>query len=700
VKAAIVSQHIPHPAHLERLQQPPLVRRLRRLAGTLRHNGKVQFAGIFLGFVLAGTLIEFLLEGNRQGSPFADLFNSLWFTVVTITTVGYGDISPILPEGRLWAMVEMLVGIALVGIITGSVASALVEGNRRRALGLVPLKNIEDHIVVCGWKRDVRNILLGILAANRWLTAYDLVLVTTHPPNQVGELKRERRLKGLHYVYGSHTDRNVLEMARVAQAQRVIILADEMGREGGGDPDSRTVLSATAVEALSQEVYTCAEIIHPNLVPYLRPAGVEEVVLEARNATDLITAAALGDGITKVMDQFLPGVGHLLRILPIPPGRIGGTYGELAEEAASLGYQPLGLLENVGRLHNRKRERIQEALRQPTYRQAVETLNSATNMESNVPLLAPPPEREIKDHSRLVVLRPTGHRQPLEQVQRRRGEQTVPRQRNLERLVVCGWRKGMAELLAGIKASHRELGRRLAPITVLGSLPQEEARAIASHPALKKVRVVHGDPTDSKMLVSAGIRQASRVLVLTDPARESSPQEADARNVMISVAINEINPAVYKCVEVINPRFAEHLRIASVEEAIFPRLYQRMMLVQASLGTGLASAVGILLNPIDHRLRVVDFPPAPAGTPFALHAEALAAQGMLLIGAMEHTGNTYFRKEGYIREAQIQPRVKGAVAHLLRLKRVNTNEPLLNPGADFIPGMYSRAIVIVSEPEA
>jgi hypothetical protein len=305
----------------------------------------------------------------------------------------------------------------------------------------------------------------------------------------------------------------------------------------------------------------------------------------------------------------------------------------------------------------------------------------------------------IQEHSRLVVLMPTGHRQTPEQVQRRRGEETVPRHRNLERLIVCGWRKGMVDLLAGIKASHRELGRRLAPITVLGALPEEEARAIASHPALNNVRVVHGEPIDPRQLAAAGIRQAHRVLVLTDPALKASPQEADARNVMISVAINELNPAVYKCVEVINPRFAEHLRIASVEEAIFPRLYQRMMLVQASLGTGLASAVGMLLNPLRHRLRVVDFPPAPAGTPFALHAEALAKQGCLLIGAMEHTGNTYFRKEGYVREAQIQPRVKGAVDHLLRLKRVYTNEPQLNPGGNFIPGMYSRAIVIVSEPE-
>jgi len=135
-----------------------------------------------------------------------------------------------------------------------------------------------------------------------------------------------------------------------------------------------------------------------------------------------------------------------------------------------------------------------------------------------------------------------------------------------------------------------------------------------------------------------------------------------------------------------------------VEEPIFTSQYQRLMLVQASLGTGLASALGALFEPALSRLRVVDFPNAPAGTPFSEHGRALADQGLLLIGVMEHTGNSHIRKTEYLRQAQVQSGVRDSVSHLLRLKSVLTNVPIINPSPRFLPGMHSRALVVTMEP--
>jgi voltage-gated potassium channel len=137
-----------------------------------------------------------------------------------------------------------------------------------------------------------------------------------------------------------------------------------------------------------------------------------------------------------------------------------------------------------------------------------------------------------------------------------------------------------------------------------------------------------------------------------------------------------------------------------VEEPIYTSQYQRLMLVQASLGTGLASALGALFDPGAGRLRVVDFPPAPPGTTFDQYAQALAEQGLLLIGTMEFTGNSYVRKTEYIRQAQELSGVRDSVANLLRLKSAKTNRPIINPLRSFVPGTHSRALVITAEPSA
>lgn len=685
---------LPAPADLVRHQRPPLGRRLRALANTIRHSSKMMLVAVFVLFVLVGTLLIHVFEGGGETSPFDSFFNALWFTVVTMTTVGYGDISPTHPVGRLWAIVEMLVGIGLVGIITGGIASMLVEGHRRRALGLASLTHVEDHIVVCGWKRDLRNVLLGILDADPLLSAHDIVLVTTRPPNDIGDLRRERKLRSLHYIYGSHTDRSVLEMARVELAQRVIILADETARDDGSQSDSRTVLAATAVEAINSRVYTCTEIIQPHYIAYLKPAGVEEVVLEQRNARALITAASLGDGLATVLSYFHPERGQQLRVLDIPPHWVNAPYGDLEQEARGRGFLPLGLLENTGRLHDRKHERIEEALRQPDYRKAVDLLKSVGDLTSNVPVLAPEPDTVLRSYAKLVVLLPNPEPQPDDQRQRRLEQHVLPRSPQPEHLAVCGWKADMAGLLRAIRNRHEALGRELSAVTVLGTIPDAEAQAVMDDPELRDVRIVQGDATQPRMLARAGLESANRVLVLADPAVEAQTQEADARNVMISFAVSELNPAAYKCVEVMNPSFLEHLRRANVEEPILTRQYQRLMLVQISLGTGLSSAIGTLIEPGGARLRVVNFADAPAGTSLGEHARLLAEQGLLLVGAMDHTGNSHARKTEYIRQAQVQSRVKGSVEHLRRLKSAATNMPVIHPGDGFVPGVYSRALVI------
>lgn len=94
-----------------------------------RHLAKHQFH--FVGLVAVATVFLgaagiFVLESgdNRAITGFGD---ALWWAVVTATTVGYGDVSPITVEGRLIAVVLMLTGIGVIGVFTATVASFFFE---------------------------------------------------------------------------------------------------------------------------------------------------------------------------------------------------------------------------------------------------------------------------------------------------------------------------------------------------------------------------------------------------------------------------------------------------------------------------------------------------------------------------------------------------------------------------------------------
>ena len=97
--------------------------------------------------------------------------------MVTITTIGYGDITPHTVAGKLVAVIIMLCGIVTFGAVSGQVASVLFNRQRKKERGLLKLKNKKEHVIICGWKPDLEAIVSGILAANPALLPSDLVLV-------------------------------------------------------------------------------------------------------------------------------------------------------------------------------------------------------------------------------------------------------------------------------------------------------------------------------------------------------------------------------------------------------------------------------------------------------------------------------------------------------------------------------------------
>ncbi len=86
---------------------------------------KVAITAIFVAYISAVQIT--ISERNVDGSNIKSFEDGLWWAVTTVTTVGYGDRFPTTTEGRLLAVLLMLVGISLVGVITASVASWFVK---------------------------------------------------------------------------------------------------------------------------------------------------------------------------------------------------------------------------------------------------------------------------------------------------------------------------------------------------------------------------------------------------------------------------------------------------------------------------------------------------------------------------------------------------------------------------------------------
>lgn len=135
----------------------------RNAGDSLRGRVAVYVAGSTFLVVLVASLAMLDAERGRRGANIETLGDALWWAVSTVTTVGYGDHYPVTVEGRFIACGLMLAGIALLGVVTASFASWLIDR----------VSAVEEESQAAT-RRDVRALTVEVAALRSALEAREL----------------------------------------------------------------------------------------------------------------------------------------------------------------------------------------------------------------------------------------------------------------------------------------------------------------------------------------------------------------------------------------------------------------------------------------------------------------------------------------------------------------------------------------------
>ena len=272
----------------------------------LHRENLFRLMGVIVVLVLVGAVGLTSFEENR---PFPD---ALWWAIVTVTTVGFGDISPVSLGGRLVGAVLMMFGIGVLGMFTATIAGVFVEKRLRKERGMGSYA-LEDHIILCEWNDRTREILKDLRADARAATA-PIVLVADIDAKPVVD-------EHLYFVRGGLTEEH-LKRAGIEKAATVVIVGDRSLASGARD--AKAVLSVLTVESLNPDVYSIVELTSEENVRHCERAHADEIIVGAEFSSRVISTATLDHGISTVLRELLSAqVGHDLITVPVPQA-LGG----------------------------------------------------------------------------------------------------------------------------------------------------------------------------------------------------------------------------------------------------------------------------------------------------------------------------------------------------------------------------------------
>lgn len=307
-----------------------IVRTIKNTLSILIREKILLFALILLSFILLGGGIVFLVEFSAKGSSYHNYFDALWWAVVTVTGVGYGDLFPIQPLGRLSACVLMFAGITMTSLLSGTIASIIVDKKLKEEKGLEDII-AKRHIIICGWNRYAEK-LIAELNASCGSMKEDVVLINESNPEDFQMLRAKYPGMNLRFVRGDFVSESVLRKANSEFAQSAIILADSSRSTGQVNADERTILAALALKSLNPDVVISAELLDPNNEQHLNRANVENILVYGEYNGFLLASGTQKPGMTQIVREILSGAGkNSLTEQEIPAQFVGKKFRDLSE---------------------------------------------------------------------------------------------------------------------------------------------------------------------------------------------------------------------------------------------------------------------------------------------------------------------------------------------------------------------------------
>ncbi len=262
-----------------------------RLRGRLLARRLARVGPLYLTVLAAAVVGLYLVERQAPGSRLTTLGDTLWFCVVTMSTVGYGDVTPVTVAGKLVTGGFILFTLTTIGFLLGAVNDVVLEIKRMEELGLIGTQ-MANHTVVCGFGMLARSAIDDLLAAGKPVA----ILC-----ERTDELSQAREYLTRHQVFvtsGEPTQELLRDRLNAARAEAVVIAFND---------DARNLIASLNVRAVNPDARVVVALVREELRQTLMAGGVTYVASASELAGRLLASATFEPEVANFVEDVTTG---------------------------------------------------------------------------------------------------------------------------------------------------------------------------------------------------------------------------------------------------------------------------------------------------------------------------------------------------------------------------------------------------------
>jgi voltage-gated potassium channel len=268
---------------------------MRALAGGRRHRQLVvllwrrlsRFGALFGTVVLVATTLVWLFERHEPHATIHSWFDSLWLSIQTLSTVGYGDVVPVSSGGRVVTSALIVFTLVTVGFLLAALNESVLEVKRMDETGLLGT-SLRDHVIVYGFSPVAQTAIEQLLGAER-----SVALVCEHV-DQISEARQLGDERTLFITAGELTQDLLVERVNALHATTAVVASDD---------DARNIIAALNVRAVNPDLRVIVSVSASELRQTLISSGVTYVASPFELSGRLVASAAFEPEVAKLVED-------------------------------------------------------------------------------------------------------------------------------------------------------------------------------------------------------------------------------------------------------------------------------------------------------------------------------------------------------------------------------------------------------------